>query len=258
LTATERFISLVQGHDATLPLDEAALLMAHHAEPDLDVSAQLHRLDGLADQVGERSDGGVVDLLFGRLGIRGNEADYTDPRNSFLDQVLDRGLGIPISLAVLTMEVGRRVGVTVEGVGMPGHFLVRCEGIVRDPFRGGQVLDPGQVESLFRAVHGPAAPFTPAMLASTPPRAIMARMLANLRNSYAARSDPVALAWVATLMAAVPGVPPAEQVRLAGLLVEVGRFAEAGDVLDRLAGSSQREEGRDLRAKAGMLRARLN
>jgi regulator of sirC expression with transglutaminase-like and TPR domain len=258
LTVTERFISVVQQDDATLPLDEAALLMAGHAEVDLDVEAQLARLDRLAEQVAEPSAAGVVDLLFGQMGLRGNVADYGDPRNSFLDQVLDRRVGIPISLAVLTMEVARRVGVVVEGVGMPGHFLVRCDGLLRDPFHGGRVLDGREVESLFQALHGPSALFSPAMLAPTGRRAIVARMLANLRHSYAERGDPAALAWVATLMAAVPGVGPAEQAELAELLVNVGRFAEAGAILERLARSRRGADSKDLRARAEMLRARLN
>jgi regulator of sirC expression with transglutaminase-like and TPR domain len=208
--------------------------------------------------VPEPSAAGVVDLLFGQLGLKGNEKDYGDPRNSFLDQVLDRGVGIPISLAVLTMEVGRRVGVTVEGVGMPGHFLIRCDGVLRDPFRSGRILGATEVESLFRAVHGPAAPFSPSMLAATGHRAILARMLANLRRSYAERGDATALGWVATLMVAIPGVPPGEQAELAGLLVNVGRFAEAGAILERLAAAAPGEQGRELRSRAMVLRARLN
>jgi regulator of sirC expression with transglutaminase-like and TPR domain len=258
LKVTERFISLVQRDEDSLPLDQAALFLAAHAEPGLDVVAQLARLDGLATRVRDLTSAGVVDLLFGELGLRGNDEDYSDPRNSFLDQVLDRGVGIPISLAVLTMEVGRRIGVGFEGVGMPGHFLLRSEGVLRDPYRRGQVLEVEQAETLFRALHGTAVAFSPAMLAPAGPRAILGRMLANLRNSYSARGDAAALGWVAQLRAAVPGVPRSERADLAKLLVNVGRFAEAADVLDQLAGLATEDVGRPLRTRASLLRARLN
>jgi regulator of sirC expression with transglutaminase-like and TPR domain len=258
LTVTERFISLVRRPEARLALDEAALLLAAHAEPELDVAHQLRRLDALAARVGEPSATGVSNLLFGELGLRGNDEEYSDPRNSFLDQVLDRGLGIPISLAVLTMEVGRRVGVTFEGVGMPGHFLLRSEGVLLDPYHAGLPLDVDDAELLFRATHGPAVHFSPSMLVRTGPRLVLGRMLANLRNSYAERGDVAALAWVARLRVAIPGLPRAEQADLARLLVNVGQFAEAGAVLEQLAGSAIDEESRQLRARASLLRARLN
>jgi regulator of sirC expression with transglutaminase-like and TPR domain len=258
LTITERFISQVRRPETDLALDEAALLIAAHAEPDLDIAHQLRRLDGLAGQVGRATAPGVIDLLFSELGLRGNDKDYRDPRNSFLDQILDRGVGIPISLAVLTMEVGRRVGVTFHGVGMPGHFLLRSEGELLDPYRAGRRLDIDDAEALFRAVHGPAATFSPSLLATTGPRAILGRMLANLLNGYAERGESTALAWVARLRAAIPGLPRAEQADLARLLVNVGQFAEAGDVLDQLAGSAGSTESQQLRARASLLRARLN
>jgi regulator of sirC expression with transglutaminase-like and TPR domain len=258
LTVTARFISLVQREEDSLPLDKAALLVAAHAEPGLDIGAQLTRLDRLAARVRDLTPAGVVDLLFGELGLRGNNEDYGDPRNSFLDQVLDRGVGIPISLAVLTIEVGRRIGVGFEGVGMPGHFLLRSDGVLRDPYRQGQVLELEQAESLFRATHGSGVAFSPTMLARTGPRAILGRMLANLRNSYAARGDAAALGWVAQLRVAIPGVPRSQRADLARLLVNVGRFSEAADVLDQLATSAAEEAGRQLRARATLLRARLN
>jgi regulator of sirC expression with transglutaminase-like and TPR domain len=258
LTVTKRFISLVQRDEDSLPLDQAALLLAAHAEPGLDIDAQVVRLDGLAARVRDLTSAGVVDLLFGELGLRGNDEDHSDPRNSFLDQVLDRGVGIPISLAVLTMEVGRRVGVGFEGVGMPGHFLLRGEGVLRDPYRQGQVLEVEQAETLFRALHGTGVAFSPAMLAPTGPRAILGRMLANLHNSYAARSDAAALGWVAQLRAAIPGLRRSERADLARLLVNVGRFSEAADVLDQLAGSTTEDVSRPLRTRASLLRARLN
>jgi len=258
LTVTERFVALVEGPEDTLPLDEAALLLAAHAEPKLDVAAQLARLDGLAERVTRPTAPAVTGLLFGEIGLRGNSEEYGDPRNSFLDQVLDRGLGIPISLAVVTMEVGRRVGVVFDGVGMPGHFLVRSEGVLMDPFRGGRVLDIAEAEALFRALHGPEAPFSPSLLAATGRRAILARMLANLRGSYAERGDAAALVWVARLLVAIPGTPRAAKVDLARLLVNLGNFTEAGDVLEQLAATAGGEEQQRLRSRAAALRARLN
>src|SRR5256885_16075663 len=121
---TGRFAELVNGLEAALPLDEAGLLIAAHAKPELDVGEQLARFDALADRVGEPTLDGLRRLLFRDLGFAGNEDDYFDPRNSYLDDVLERRTGIPISLAVVMMEVGRRVGVPLSGVSMPGHFLV--------------------------------------------------------------------------------------------------------------------------------------
>ena len=186
MTPTDRFHALVQGPEAALPLDEAALLLAAHAEPDLDVARQLARLDGVAARCPERSVDGVRTLLFGELALQGNVDDYDDPRNSFLDQVLDRRVGIPISLSVLTIEVGRRVGVAFEGIGLPGHFLVRPVGDpvhLMDPFHHGRLLDVDGCASLFQSLYGPAAPFSPSLLVPVGPRQILARMLANLKNN---------------------------------------------------------------------------
>jgi regulator of sirC expression with transglutaminase-like and TPR domain len=260
VTPTERFARLVQGQEGDLPLDEAAILLAAHGEPGLDVDAQLARLDGLASQVDQPSADAVVALLFAELGLRGNREDYSDPRNSFLDQVLDRRLGIPISLAVLMMEVGRRVGLRFEGIGMPGHFLVRSDDVFLDPYHGGQMLDVEGCQALFHRLHGPAAPFSPALLTPNGPRAILARMLANLRHSYAARRDTAALAWVLRLRVAIPGVPQTELADLAQVLVSMGRFAEAAAALDQLADSGElsEEDAATIRGQALAWRARLN
>jgi regulator of sirC expression with transglutaminase-like and TPR domain len=260
VTPTERFVAAVQGPETALALDEAALLVAAHAAPGLDVDEQRRRLDGVADGVDDPSGAAVAALLFDRLGFRGNGQDYTDPRNSYLDQVLDRRLGIPISLAVLMMEVGRRAGVSFEGIGMPGHFLVRGDGVLRDPFRGGRALELAECEALFRSVQGPSAWFSPALLTPVGPRAILARMLANLRHSYTERRDPAALAWVLRLRVAIPGVPPSELVDLARILAELGRFSEAARALDDLGATEtlNPEEAARFRSRAAALRARLN
>jgi regulator of sirC expression with transglutaminase-like and TPR domain len=224
------------------------------------VAGQLQRLDELAASLAEPSAAAVAALLFDQLGLQGNTEDYGDPRNSFLDQVLDRRLGIPISLAVLMIEVARRAGVVMEGIGMPGHFLVRGGDEFRDPFQAGRPLDQAACAALFRAIHGPTVEFSPGMLASVGPRIILARMLANLRQSYVTRRDPVALEWVVRLRVAIPGVPSSELIDLARLLTELGRFGEAAKVLDDLtvAGVLSEHDSARLHGRAIALKARLN
>jgi regulator of sirC expression with transglutaminase-like and TPR domain len=260
---TDRFVSLVQGPEGELALDEAALLVAAHAEPGLNVAGQLVRLDDVAGRCREPTVHAVRALLFRELALQGNTSDYSDPKNSFLDQVLDRKVGIPISLSVLTMEVGRRVGVRFEGIGLPGHFLVRHVGdpdLLMDPFHHGRTLDLEACASLFQSLYGPAAPFSPSLLAPVGSRQILARMLANLKNSYSDRGDSASLAWVVTLRAAIPGVPAKELAELARVLVNLGRFAEAADALDQLvlAGEFDDADIERLTSRASMLRARLN
>lgn len=245
-----------------VPLDEAALLIAAHGQPHVDVDSELARLDELAAACPEASVEGVTGLLFERLGFHGNLEDYGDPRNSFLDQVMDRRVGIPITLSVLTIEVGRRVGVAFEGIGMPGHFLVRHAGspaIMLDPFHGGQVIAAHDAEVLYRRIHGDAAAFSPALLAPSPPRAILARMLFNLRNAYRVRGEASGLAWVGRLLASMPHVGGVDVLDTARLLTELGRFNDAASVLESLSGRvDSGEDAERLRASAGALRARLN
>ena len=260
MTATDAFIALVQGPENALHLDHAALLLAAHAEPDLDVGAQLDRIDDLAERCPEPTLDGVRRLLFDEMGFSGDTEDYGDPRNSLLDQVLDRRRGIPISLSVLMMEVGRRVGVPLEGVGMPGHFLVRHRApprVLIDPFHGGQMLDADQCAALFANLYGSNAALPETVLEAARPRAILARMLANLKRSYLDRRDPAALLWVGRLRAAIPGVAPTEMAELAQLLVNLGRFGEAADALDELADAAG-DAGPNIRVQAQALRARLN
>jgi len=260
LAASARFAALVQGPESDLPLDEAALLLAAHGDPALDVGAALGGLDALAARVPSPTAAGVRSLLFGELGLRGNRADYGDPRNSYLHLVIERRLGIPITLALAVIVVGRRVGVTFEGLGMPGHFLARGEGVIIDPFDGGRELDEAGCATVFRGLFGPDAVFAPELLAPVGPRAILARMLANLRQSFAGRGDRRGLEWSTRLALDIPGLPPAEVGELARLLTNLGRFAEAADALERLAATPAVPPGEStrLRATAASLRARLN
>jgi regulator of sirC expression with transglutaminase-like and TPR domain len=190
---------------AALPEDRVdvltgALLIARDEYPALDLGRERERIDELAAPLG-RLDGldaadqadALAARLFGDCGFRGNSDDYYDPRNSFLNAVLDRRLGIPITLCLLYTEVARRAGVAASGVGFPGHFLVRIETssgepLMVDPFGGGRVVGKGTLASLLdRGQGAPRGARLP--LAAAPARAVLRRMLENLKGVYAARQE---------------------------------------------------------------------
>jgi len=211
-----RFRSLVTGPEAELEsrLDEAAFLVAAAGQGHdvVWVADQLIRLDDVAAACGPGLDG-LLAHLFGQdgdaMGLGGDLESYADPRNSYLDQVLDRRLGIPITLSVLAMAVGRRTGVPLAGVGMPGHFLVRHEGeprVLLDCFAGGRRLTSGDCEAIVQGITGPLPGFDLAWLDPVPARDIVVRILTNLRQRALATADVALLGWVAPLRAAVPGV----------------------------------------------------
>jgi len=215
---TARFAEAVAEREAAIPLDRVAFLIAAHAHPSLDVDDGLVRLDALADQASEPTLDGLRRLLFRDLGFAGNEEDYYDARNSYLDDVLDRRVGIPISLAVVMLEVGRRLGVPLAGVSMPGHFLVRDKvdpEVFVDPFARGLVLDRRGCQLRFHGVHGVEASFDPAFLEPVGKLAIIDRMLANLDGLAVRAGDLGMLAWVLRLRVALPGSDESFQRRLA-------------------------------------------
>jgi regulator of sirC expression with transglutaminase-like and TPR domain len=257
--ATRRFAELVARPEEDVPLDEAALLIAAHGEPGLDVGHQLGRLDELAGTCPAPDLDALVRHLFDDHGFRGNTENYADPGNSYLHAVMDRRLGIPITLSVLTIEVARRLDVALVGVGMPGHFLVRHLGdppVFLDPFSGGRRLDEAGCEAIFRRLGG-SGPWQPSYVDSVGPRAILNRMLVNLQGLFLpGRLRPAA--WVLELRLAIPGLPRAERRGLARALGSIGRFDAAGAVLEGLAESLPESEGDELRAEALGFRARLN
>ena len=263
-TPAQRFAALVELPDELLVsrLDEAALLIAAALQPGLDIEKYITRLDEIAGATPDATLAAVTEHLFHTEGFRGNSDDYYDPRNSYLDHVLDSREGIPITLGVVLMEVVRRLGISLRGVGMPGHFLVRLDSEIPlfvDPFEGGRLLAPTECEQLFRGVHGVDAQFDPSYLDAVDSHAILARMLANLRTIFLSRQDSRALAAVLTLRNAIPGIPIEEQLELAGVLVALSRFGEAATVIEALAPRSRTSEGRSsLQGKAARLRARLN
>lgn len=208
---TARFVDLVTQPDADIPLDEAALLIAAHDHP-VDVAEQLRMLDDLAAEIDVRDAASLAHNLFVTRGFAGNTVDYTDPQNSYLDLVISRRLGLPITLSVLMIEIGRRLGIPLAGVGMPGHFLVGTDGAFVDPFHRGAVLDRTDAQTLFERTH-PGAPFVDAYLEAVSTPMLLARMLANLVHSFATRA-PMAAVWALRLRLAIPEL--AEQERRDG------------------------------------------
>jgi regulator of sirC expression with transglutaminase-like and TPR domain len=202
----ERFAEVVERPDPEVPLDRAWALLTARAHPAVDPDELLARLDDLAAACRVPTLDGLVDHLFVDQGFAGNRAEYYDPANSYLDDVLDRHLGIPISLSVLTLEVGRRLGVPLAPIGFPGHFLLRDQvdqDLYLDPFRGGARLDRAACEQLFRGLHGDRAAFDPRWLAPVGHRAVLGRMLANLVAVFERADDDVALLWARDLQAMV-------------------------------------------------------
>jgi len=260
---TDRFEALVRGPEDSLEdhLDEAALLIAAHANPSLDVDAYLRSLDELADACAADNVAALSHQLFVVGGFRGNDGDFADPRNSYLDAVLDRRLGIPITLSVVVLEVGRRLGVSLAGVSMPGHFLVRLRGappVLIDAFDGGRMLSETECEAWFRATHGPGAPWDPRYLDPVGPTTILARMLANLRSIHIQRQESVALEWVLRLRSLLPGATVEERAERAGVLAALTRFEQAATLLENLADEVADERAAPLRSRAKRLRAKLN
>jgi regulator of sirC expression with transglutaminase-like and TPR domain len=217
-----------------------ALVIARIGHPDLAPGPTLAALDALADGVRARIDpmaspedraATIARYLFDECGYHGNRDDYYDPRNSFLNDVLERRTGIPITLAVLMREVGARVGVVLEGVGFPGHFLVRVAGSrqaqLLDPFFGGRPIGHDELRERLRAFYGagggPAGGNVqralPQALQTVGALGILTRMLGNLLAIYREReAHEPALATVELLLQLWPDT--AEHVRIRGLLYE--------------------------------------
>ena len=182
-------------------VEDIAILIATEANPLLDDRAMRRGLDGLGAEAlirrGLRStperDGRILaELLFDELGFKGEHDDYHNPYNSYLDKVLLRRKGIPISLSVLTMAVGERAGMEVEGVGFPGHFLVRVggpRGVYQDPFHGGELLDGHGLRKLAARFLGAETALHPSYLEPVDCVTIAIRMLANLKNAHRRQGD---------------------------------------------------------------------
>ena len=208
----QAFTALAHSPDPDLP--EAALMMARVAYPNLDAGMYLERLDALGHEARRRVAAATVsvleipphvdpavfarivalnEFLFGEVRFTGNDAQYDDPRNSFLNEVLDRRTGIPITLALVYMEVAKRAGIDVEGVNFHGHFLVRCRGVrgtrysrdlLIDAHHGGALLSDTMCRELLSRHAGDEAVWDAQMLSHATKLQILTRMLLNLKRAY--------------------------------------------------------------------------
>ena len=266
------FHALACADERGVDLGRAALAIARIEHPELRIEAEVARLDELAAR---SAAGGVGDpqkalerllaFLFDDEGFRGNAEEYYDPRNSCLNDVLDRKLGIPITLSVLTMEIGRRVGIEVDGVSLPGHFIVSANlgarRIFLDPFNGGAVLTPAQAADVASRAVGRPVKLEEGHWAPCGKRPILVRMLRNLKGIYARREDwPRALAVVDRLLVLDADSPVHLRDR-GSVLVRMRRLHEGAAAWDRYLrrfpsaqdAETFREQLRKVRQKLGAL-----
>jgi len=265
----ESFAELARLPDEKIDLARAALWIAAEEYPSLDVRAYLARLDALADAAARELGAGGPDaeraerllrFLVEEQGFVGNEQSYDDPRNSYLNEVLDRRTGIPITLSLVVVEVARRIGLPLRGVSFPGHFLVKLDGPplrVFDPFLG-RTLALSECRARLHAALGPDATFDPERhLRAATPREILVRMLTNLKHLHLrARDFGRTLACSERILLLTPDSPT--ELRDRGLLFEqLECFAAAAGDLERfLEASPDDETAPAIRDRLRALRAR--
>lgn len=255
----QRFIQEARHSDADLNLARAALLVAQEEYPQLPEEIYLGRLDQLAEEVAGRLSGETAplivlqelrDTLYRTHGFKGNREAYYDPRNSFLNDVLDRRLGIPLTLGIVVLEVGWRLGLPLEGVSFPHHFMVRFHGedvnLLLDPYDGGEVRFQDEAQEVLDRVYGGMVRVKPSFLRTATRRDMLVRLLTNLKGIYMNRREEVrALSVVERILILRPDAL-SERRTLGLLLARMGRTGEARAQLERyLAASPQpRDAGR--------------
>lgn len=231
--------------ETELDLGRAALLIAQEEYPQLSVDLYLARLDQVAEEVHDRLANETAPLvvldeliqtLYGRRKFAGNRSAYYDPRNSFLNDVLDRGVGIPLTLGIVLMEIGWRLGLPLEGVNFPGHFLVRYAGselrLLIDPFDSGKIRFEDEAQQILDQAYGGMVTMREEFLRPTTKRDMLVRLLTNLKGIYTKISDDRrALAVVERLLMISPTAPIESRSR-GLLLARLGRHEEAARQLE--------------------------
>jgi regulator of sirC expression with transglutaminase-like and TPR domain len=266
----QRFVAVVSG--AGFDLVEAALLVAAEEYPDLDVARECARVRLLAAEAARRVDGetnifarldGLAGWLFEDLGFRGNLHRYNDPRNSFLNEVLDRRLGIPLTLTILYLEVVRAAGFTARGVSLPGHFVARVETgdrtVFVDPFNRGRIVTEDDCRELVSRTTGRPSLFRRELLAGTDERGAICRLLLNLKHLYVEQQEyGRALAAVERLLEVRPDDPT--EIRDRGFLkAHLGHAGPAiADLEQYLVAEPQAADGDAVRGRVVWLKRRLS
>lgn len=235
----------IQRPEEEIDLARAALLVAQEEYYQLPLEQYLARLELMALEVRDRLDGenaplvvmqAMLDYLYRHRRFRGNREAYYDPRNSFLNDVLDRGLGIPLTLGMVTLEVGWRIDLPLEGVNFPGHFLVRFRGdainLLVDPFDNGRTYFEDEAQTLLDRIYGGMVQVQPKFLRVASKRDMLVRMLTNLKGIYTRVNDhPRALACIERLLALRP--TSKSEIRDRGVvLAKLGRWDEAVEHLE--------------------------
>lgn len=239
-SARSRFAQCVAVPEHDFDLASASLLIAAEEYLQLSVAPYLRRLDLIAERVRDRLANESAPLvvlqelsrvLFEEERFRGNSEAYYDPRNSFLNDVLDRHLGIPITLSIVYLEVGARLDLPLAGVNFPGHFMLRYEGealrVLIDPFQNGQLIFEDQAQDLLDRVYGGMVRLQTEFLLSAEKKDIIIRVLSNLKTIYLnARDDARALAAIERIILVRPSA--LGEVRDRGMvLARTGRTEEA-------------------------------
>lgn len=240
IKARQSFMEIAALDEETLFLDRAALIMATEEYPDLDIQEYLQRLDVYAARaetlIGEdRSAVNIIkninEVLFVQEGLRGNDEDYYDPRNTYLNEVLDRKLGISVSLSVIYMEVAKRISFPIKGIGFPGHFLIKHvdkdRDIIVDAFNLGRILTLNDCQELLDKIYNGTVSMNPSLLQPMEKRAILTRMLYNLKGIYTQKEQyPQALSVIEKILMLNPWTP--SEMRDRGLIyMQTSLFAKA-------------------------------
>jgi regulator of sirC expression with transglutaminase-like and TPR domain len=269
IKARRMFSEIAAIEEESFPLDRAALALALGEYPGLDATEYLRRLDTLAARVGvlvgiDRTPVNYIEnineVLFVQEGLRGNSEDYYDPRNSYINQVLDRKLGIPVSLSIVYIEVARRIDFPVQGVGFPGHFLAKhvSDGreIIIDPFNMGKILTANDCQELLDKLQsGKEEALNSSMLQPMEKRAIITRLLYNLKGIYMQKEQyNQALSIIDKILLLNPGTP--SEIRDRGILyMQTSLFAQAlADLEFYLSRVAAPEDSLNIKSHIKMLR----
>jgi regulator of sirC expression with transglutaminase-like and TPR domain len=240
---------LARDPDAPLDVAEIALELARDEYPDLDVEAYLNEIAGMAHETKAHLKGnlearvsGLCRYLFHEMGFRGNQQSYYDPRNSYFNEVLDRRIGLPITLSVVAMAVGARAGLEVVGVGLPGHFVAKAVAgrrqVLFDPFHGGRLLTADDCERLVIQATGMPFKATASHLKAIPLGLLVLRMLNNLKGIYVRAGDFTRAVRTIERIRQLTPDDPLQQRDLGASLLQAGQPGRAIDCLSAYLSTS--------------------